>query len=173
MIPAYFSRAQAIDKIVHLVYNNYGDYMNKSQKIINLYFSSIKKFNEIESQPRDFGTGDLLYSSEIHTLEAIGKYPGSNLTELSEKLNITKGGTSKFVKKLLAKDLIVKESLADNKKETFYRLTSKGEVAYKGHQEFSLARFGDILQRLSELSLKEANVIEEFLEDLNEIINRH
>jgi hypothetical protein len=70
--------------MVYLVYNKFGDNMERRDRIINLYFKSIKQFNEIESQPRDFGTGDLLYSSEIHTLEAVGKYPDSNLIRSSE-----------------------------------------------------------------------------------------
>ena len=88
------------------MYIKYGDYMKDYEKIIKLYFKSIKGFNEFESLPRDFGTGDLLYSSEIHTLQAIGNNSNINLTELAEILDISKSGTSKFVKKLLDKNLI-------------------------------------------------------------------
>lgn len=147
--------------------------MNRRQNIIDLYFNSIKGFNEIESQPKDFGTGDLLYSSEIHTLVAIGKFPGCNLTELSEHLNITKGGASKFVKKLLEKDLIIKERMPDNRKEILFRLTEQGEVAFAGHEAFSERRFGDVLDKLSQLSETDVMVIEDFMKTLNHMINRH
>ncbi len=147
--------------------------MNKNQRIIDLYFKSIKKFNEIEKTPRDFGTGDLLYSSEIHTLEAIGNRPGSNLTELSEKLDITKGATSKFIKKLISKDLIVKKMMPDNKKETLYWLTSKGEIAYNGHKKFSNEKFGRIFEMLSDLSKNDSEMLEEFLTGLNDTIDKH
>lgn len=147
--------------------------MKNQETIINLYFKSIKKFNEIESKPKDFGTGDLLYSSEIHTLEMVGKHPGSNLTELSEWLCITKGGAAKFLKKLVAKDLVSKEKLADNRKETLYKLTDKGLIAFEGHQVYSEKMFGHIFEIMSELTDEEASRIQTFLEDLNEVIDRH
>ncbi len=147
--------------------------MDNKQKIINLYFKSIARFNEIESTPKDFGTGDLLFSSEIHTLVSVGDNPGANLTELSEKMDITKGATSKFLKKLLDKELIVKKKLPDNQKETLYWLTSKGKIAYDGHAKFSKEKFGDIFKMLSELTENESETIKIFLEKLNRIINRH
>jgi DNA-binding MarR family transcriptional regulator len=147
--------------------------MERRDRIINLYFKSIKQFNEIESQPRDFGTGDLLYSSEIHTLEAVGKYPDSNLTALSDRLSITKGGAAKFLKKLQAKELVVKERMPGNRKETLYRLTPKGEIAFQGHKAYSEKMFGEIFKRLEALSNDEAKLIETFLEGLNDAIKRH
>jgi DNA-binding MarR family transcriptional regulator len=145
--------------------------MKNYQKVIDKYFESVKNFNEFERNPRDFGTGDLLYSSEIHTLVAIGNKGSLNLTELSYDLDITKGGTSKFVKKLLEKELIIKEKLHDNRKETFFRLTDRGVIAYEGHEVFSREMFGDIIDNLSELSEGELNTLSGFLESLNNSIN--
>jgi DNA-binding MarR family transcriptional regulator len=145
--------------------------MKNYQKVINQYFKSVRNFNEFESKPRDFGTGDLLYSSEIHTLVAIGNKGSLNLTELSRDLEITKGGTSKFVKKLLEKELIIKEKLYDNRKETFFRLTDRGAIAYEGHEVFSREMFGDIIDNLSELSEGEIDTLGGFLELLNNVIN--
>lgn len=105
--------------------------MKDYENIIKLYFKSLKAFNEFESIPRDFGTGgDMLYSSEIHTLQAIGRNANINLTELAEKLDISKSGASKFVLKLLEKDLITKNKLINNKKEVVFNLTEKGLIAF-------------------------------------------
>lgn len=146
--------------------------MDTIQKVIKLYFKSIKMFNEFESIPRDFGTGDLLYSSEIHTLVAIGKHPDVNLTELAKILDITKGGASKFVKKLLEKELINKKTLMTNKKEVYFELTQKGLVAYNGHEEFSQDVFRDIYDKLSEMDTNEIKFLESFLEGLNDILTK-
>ncbi|QUI24941.1 MarR family transcriptional regulator [Vallitalea pronyensis] len=140
------------------------------QNVIKLYFKSVKMFNELESIPRDFGTGDLLYSSEIHTLVAIGNHPDVNLTELANILDITKGGASKFVKKLLEKALINKKSLATNKKEVLFELTEKGRVAFHGHEKFSQDVFGDIYSTLSAMDASEIKFLESFLHDLNAIL---
>lgn len=144
--------------------------MDTMQNVIKLYFKSVKMFNELESIPRDFGTGDLLYSSEIHTLVAIGNHPDVNLTELANILDITKGGASKFVKKLLGKALINKKSLATNKKEVLFELTEKGRVAFHGHKKFSQDVFGDIYSTLSAMDASEINFLESFLHDLNTIL---
>ncbi len=155
-----------LDNIINLVYNNDGDYMKSYERIIELYFKSISGFNEFESIPRDFGTGDLLYSSEIHTLQAIGNNANINLTELAEKLDISKSGTSKFVKKLLAKDLITKSKQLSNKKEVVFNLTEKGLIAYLGHETFSKEVFNSIYNILSRLDKNQIDFLESFLNEL-------
>lgn len=148
--------------------------MKEYKKIIDLYLRVHNKFYLLESQPRDFGTSDLLYSTEIHTIVAIGEKPGSNLTELSEHLGVAKSSVSKFVKKLLKKEYITKTKLADNQKEVIFNLTEKGQIAYKGHKEFSERVFGSVYNILKNGEDKDNLIIKEFLEildrELNEII---
>jgi len=144
--------------------------MKTYEKVTGAYFKSIKYFNEFESIPRDFGTGDLLYSSEIHTIEVVGKHPGINLTELSNKLDITIAGASKFVKKLVEKDLLVKSRLVDNKKEVIFFLTRNGQIAYEGHELYSNKVFGAIHQMMSEMKEEDLKKLENFLNQLNTIV---
>lgn len=148
------------------MYNNYGDYMKKYEEIIKLYFKSVRGFNEFEKTPKDFGTGDLLYSSEIHTLQAIGNNSNINLTELADKLAISKSGTSKFVKKLIDKGLITKSKHLNNKKEVVFNLTQKGLVAYLGHETFAKEMFGSIYEILSSLEDDQTEFLISFLNDL-------
>jgi DNA-binding MarR family transcriptional regulator len=140
--------------------------MKNYERIIKLYFKSVREFNEFESTPRDFGTGDLLFSSEIHTLQAIGNNSSINLTELAEKLDISKGGTSKFVRKLLDKGLITKSKHLSNKKEVVFNLTEKGLVAYLGHETFDKEVFGSIYKVLSCLEENQTEFLASFLNDL-------
>lgn len=147
--------------------------MNKHKTVIKEYFKSIVAFQAIEREPKDFGTGDLLYSSEIHTLVAIAKYPGCNLTELASALDITKGGAGKFVKKLLAKDLIIKTRHQDNKKEVIFYTTAKGKTAYRHHADFERQMFGEIYQTLDTMSTSQVQVLEDFLVKLNQILSNN
>lgn len=140
--------------------------MKNYEKIIKLYFNSVREFNEFESIPRDFGTGDLLYSSEIHTLQVIGKNSNINLTELAAKLDISKSGASKFVKKLIEKKLITKSKYLSNRKEVVFNLTEKGVIAYLGHEKFDLEVFASIYKILSGLDEKEKEFLESFLDQL-------
>lgn len=142
--------------------------MTDYNKVTKLYFKSIKEFNEFESIPRDFGTGDLLYSSEIHTLQAIGDNTDINLTELSLKLDVSKSAVSKFVKKLLDKGLITKSKLQGNKKEVVFGLTDKGRTAYIGHKKFSQETFKPIFNILSKLDKEQVDFLEKFLGELTQ-----
>jgi DNA-binding MarR family transcriptional regulator len=164
-----------LDFFVNQVYNNNdgeGDYMKKYEKIIQLYFKSIKEFNEFESAPRDFGTGDLLYSSEIHTLQAIGNNENINLSELAEILGISKSGVSKFIKKLLSKKMITKSNPLNNRKEVVFNLTKKGWTAYLGHQNFSEQTFNSIYNILSRLDDQQILFLETFLHELTSEITK-
>ncbi len=140
--------------------------MKSCEKVIKLYFKSLKAFNEFESIPKKFGTDDWLYGSEIHTLQAIGETPNINLTELSEKLDISKSGTSKFVNKLLKKNLITKSKLINNKKEVVFNLTNKGLIAYYEHEKFDKEVFEDIYELLSGLEDDQTEFLETFLKEL-------
>ena len=140
--------------------------MTVNERVIRLYLKSKELFNEFEKIPRDFGTGDLLYSSEIHTLVEIGMNNGINLTELANILGISKSGTSKFVAKLVDKELIVKEKAINNNKEVVFSLSDKGEKARKGHAIFKEKTLGPIIKMIDDLDDTNKEVIADFLSDL-------
>jgi len=148
------------------VYNKCGDKMKSYENVITLYFKSLEAFKEFERIPRKFGTDDLLYHSEIHTLQAIGSHLNINLTDLSERLNISKSGTSKFITKLLKKSLITKSKLINNQKEVVFNLTEKGIIAYNAHGKFSRETFKSIYNLLSHLEDDQIEFLESFLQDL-------
>jgi len=133
---------------------------------------SVSLMREIESEPRDFGTGDLLYSSTIHTLVQIGKNPGINLTNLAEKLDISKSAVSKFVRQLLEKSLITKSKDVNNRKEVIFYLSEKGVVAYQGHESFEKRVFGVIEEKIDLLKDEEKEVFVEFLTSLVQELKR-
>jgi DNA-binding MarR family transcriptional regulator len=51
---------------------------------------------------------------------------------------MTRGAISKLTKKLLSKDLIESYQIEDNKKEIYFRLTSKGEKIRKVHSDLHM-----------------------------------
>lgn len=144
--------------------------MSIRDEIIKRYFQSINLFTAFESKPRDYGSGDLLYPSEIHTLVMIAKNPGVNLTQLADSLGISKSGASKFVKKLLAKKLIVKGAVPDNLKEVVFDLTEKGVIAYEGHESFSANTFVKINEIFNEMNVDELKVLHQFLGNLISVV---
>ena len=72
--------------------------------------------------------------SEMHCVDFVFKTELPNVTKLSEKMNITKGGVSKIIKKLIEKNAIESFSVDTNKKEIYYKLTNKGKKVFKLHK---------------------------------------
>jgi DNA-binding MarR family transcriptional regulator len=102
---------------------------------ISRYFTRIKnKLNKLEKKSIDFGTGEKLYASELHTIEAIGKNYGNTVTGLCDLFGITKGAVSQIISKLEKKKLISKERNIDYSKEINISLTEKGWVIFNSHK---------------------------------------
>jgi len=144
-----------------------GDKMKNYNKLIELYFRSHNMFKLMENKPRDFGSGDLLYTTEIHTIESIGKNSGINLTKLAEYMGVSKSAVSKTTKKLLKKNYIIKSRPVDNQKEVIFNLTDKGRKAFQGHEIFSQEVFEKIFDILKNLKEDEVVIIESYLKKMN------
>ncbi|MDC7224628.1 MAG: MarR family transcriptional regulator [Spirochaetales bacterium] len=137
-----------------------------SQKIGQIFFACLQGFKEFESKPRDYGTGDLLYGSEIHTLQMIGHQGSCNQNDLCRLLDISKSGISKFTGKLLDKGLISKERNGENRKEVILKLTEKGRIAYLAHESFDEKMFSSLYDLLEQFNEEERKTIELMLEGL-------
>ena len=139
----------------------------KYMSIIEKFTRMINKFNYIEKIPRDFGTGNLLYPSEIHLIETIGKTPGINVTELAKKHGISKAAISQKLKKLEKKDLIERFKGNENEKAVLLKLKIKGEIAFKGHESFHSIMDSGIIQKINEMPPEKVKDFEKILDEIN------
>ena len=89
----------------------------------------INKIRWGRKHPRDYGTGELLYMSEIEAIDAVGRHPGINLTELSEHLGVTKATLSPIVNKLESRGYLSKQATATNSRVKRLLLQEKGVKA--------------------------------------------
>lgn len=126
--------------------------IHKFEKVMN-------KYNASEKKPKYYGTKDLLYRSEVHTIDAIGKNPKINVTELAQYLGITKGGVSQMVDKLIKKDMVSKTMVSLTENEVSLDLTEKGKLVYTGHEEYHEKFYNDIRQRLNYLSEENMEIL--------------
>lgn len=110
--------------------------MNNYLKIIEKMAAIQYRINLNDKKPKNFGTNQLLYQSEIHFIDAIGKGGEINASQLSSKLNITNGAVTQVSQKLLQKKMIEKYKKETNKKEVYFKLTELGKVAYENHKAF-------------------------------------
>jgi DNA-binding MarR family transcriptional regulator len=132
--------------------------------ILDLVYQAHRRLGELESTPRDYGTGELLYSSDIHTVTAVARQPGCNLTQLAGSLGVSKPAASKFTRKLLRTGYLVKERPMANAKEVSFSLSPKGRRAEQAHQKFTRRVFGPLQAVESGLGASDRRVIHRFLE---------
>ena len=135
--------------------------------IIEKFGRIINKFNYIEKIPRDFGTGKLLYPSEIHLIETIGKTPGINVTELAKKHGISKAAISQKLKKLEKKDLVERFKDSENEKAVLLKLTTQGKIAFKGHERFHSIMDSGIIQKINEMPPAKRKDFERILDEID------
>lgn len=96
----------------------------------------IHKYNQVEKKKLYYGGDVLLTRAEIHTIEAVGKHLGINVTTLAKKLGITKGAASQMIYKLVDKGMVVKTVSPDSDTEVCLNLTTTGTVAFEEHRKY-------------------------------------
>ncbi|WDV46903.1 MarR family transcriptional regulator [Clostridiaceae bacterium M8S5] len=112
-----------------------------------------------------YGTDVEIFSAEIHLLEAIHDNPDYNVSKLSQFTGSAKSVVSKTASKLEKKGLIRKLKAVSNNKEVYYILTSKGRLAYEGHNAFHAEHCHDDWTHISQLPEKDQQLIINFLEN--------
>ena len=78
---------------------------------------------DIEIKNQD-GTLKNFTVNEMHCIDCIGKIVDPNVTKLAKALNMTRGGISRLIKKLLNKGAVKIYTNQNNNKEIYYHLTS-------------------------------------------------
>jgi DNA-binding MarR family transcriptional regulator len=96
----------------------------------------VSRLAAIQQTPRMYGTTVRLYSTEIHTIQAIGKMPRANVTRLAKHMGVTKGAISQTIAKLVGKGLVHKERAPGDLREVCLELTELGRVAHRNHEAF-------------------------------------
>lgn len=137
-------------------------------QVINRFFSAMAALAEAEKAPRDYGTGHLLYRSEMSFIEAISSRPDPSAIELSELLGVTRGAVTQMGGKLEEKGFIEKYSRPDNKKEKHYRLTDSGRELVGAHRQYHEMANSRMCEYLCSLGDEKKEVIAEFLDKLTE-----
>ncbi|NME81632.1 MarR family transcriptional regulator [Clostridium sp. SM-530-WT-3G] len=74
--------------------------------------------------------------TEIHTIEAIGIDKEKTMSEIAQQLNVTLGTLTTGINKLIKKGYVERNRTEEDRRIVLVRLTEKGKVAYKHHEEF-------------------------------------
>ncbi len=87
--------------------------------------------------------------TEMHTLEAIESSEYVTLTQIADKLGITKATASVTIKRLVKKGFVKKDKEENDKRITTLKLTEKGEISCGKHREFHEGLVDRILQEFN------------------------
>jgi len=98
----------------------------------------ITRMESMHTPPLSFGTGIPMHTKEIHTVQAIGRHSGINVTRLAEQTGVTKGAVSQTINKLARKGLVQKTHAPGNDKEVILELTDLGWVGFRNHEKFHM-----------------------------------
>lgn len=142
-------------------------------RITGLMTRLVNKYNRLDSKALDFGTGDLLFPSEIHVVEIIGKNHGNTVNEICQKLGVTKGAVSQIVDKLSKKGLVAKQRNPDFYKEIMLSLTAKGRKAFKGHENFHKLMDEDLYKNMTHFDKNEIENAEVVLRVIESQIEKY
>jgi len=141
-------------------------------EVVDSFYRVVNKFSYLEKIPRDFGTGDILYPSEIHLIDVIGRSSGINVTEIARKLGITKGAIPKLIRKLERKRLVQRYQHRDNRKDVLCRLTAKGITAFKGHRAYHSSIDSEIDKKINALSERDIGFLRDVFSELDQYADR-
>lgn len=143
--------------------------------ITNLMDQLVKlayKLTELEKNPIYFGTDELLYPSEIHTIDAIGDQYDT-VTEISKKFGITKGAVSQVIEKLHRKGYVHKVRNKAYSKEILLSLTEKGVTAYQAHKKLHQTMDVGMVQLIGGYSDEYLLTFQDMLIQLEKQVNKY
>ena len=135
----------------------YGEFIEKLIHLSN-------QMNKSNKAPRLYGTGQILYASEIHMIEAINNHYNMNASELAQILGITSGAVNQVAAKLQRKGFIESVRMQGNMKAVYYRLTDLGAKAIFEHNKRRSRIFRSIAHYLDGLDSKKIDTIRTFLD---------
>jgi DNA-binding MarR family transcriptional regulator len=124
------------------------DIESKYTKIVRKFEDILRIYDEIYRRPRDFGTGDLLFSAEMNVVLAIGEESSDNITEIANRLRVSKSAVSQIVNKLEKKKYIKRYKTSDNNKEVLLKLLDKGVIALEEHRSYHATLDAPLIRRM-------------------------
>ena len=122
--------------------------MKEALRLMENLYAVERLVAAMEKEPKHYGTEELLYANEVHTLKMVAQQEGITQKELTDKMFRTKGATSVMIKKLEKKGLLIRGE--DEKDARVFRLylTEKGKRVHQIHLEYDEKIIGRWMEEL-------------------------
>ena len=143
------------------------------ERIMRKFDRVVTVMESMHAPSLSFGTGVSMYRREIHTIQAIGKNPGINITALAEYMAVTKGAVSQTINKLGKKGLVRKTYAPGNAKEVILELTDLGWIGFRNHEKFHMEALNIAREHFGGQFENKLEAIETVMTDLNAILDEY
>ncbi len=147
--------------------------MQRFQLLSECFLRIVNKFNELGRRPTAYDGHTPLTAREIHLVELIGKYPGSNVTKLAERQGVTKGAVSQTLSRLAGKNVVRKEHSPGNTRDVVPTLTPCGEQVFQAHEDFHRDADGWVWREFESMTDKEFALVERVFRMLEKSMDRY
>jgi len=141
--------------------------MKKSTRVINeLLVQLFTDVIQIEEQTLKNGILSDISITEIHTIEAIGAYSETSMSEIAQKLKITVSTLTTAINKLIKKGYVERKRIEEDRRVVLVKLTKRGKLAFRLHEKFHGEMINNAIEGLSieeeELLISSLNKINDF-----------
>lgn len=147
--------------------------MKNNLDLVNKIFETISKLTFLERRRKITYQDIRLYPSEIHLLLFIYHIQDTNITNIAERLGLTKGAISQTLSRLHKKKIIIKKTEPSKKNELQVQFTKKGQLLMDHIIEFRKSLETKYLNFLETKSDKEKQIIFDFLDTLVSIMHHN
>lgn len=139
-----------------------GNANSKLMKILESRREISYQYHKYLSTPREYYPGEKMYMREVHVVMAIGENGIENVGILSERLNITKGAVSQYLKKLEEKGFVERIQNGEDKRHYSVKLTKKGVELLSRHHVFDKEKYSRVYPLFHEFSEEELELVYRF-----------
>ncbi|TYR81323.1 MarR family transcriptional regulator [Priestia megaterium] len=108
----------------------------------------IFQLQRLERNPRTFGEAGTLTPSEIHAVDAIGEDGNVLMSQLAERLEVTKGAITQVINRLEKKGIVCRTAHPEDSRAVLISLTERGKVAYQAHMELHQQFYQQLREQL-------------------------
>jgi DNA-binding MarR family transcriptional regulator len=140
--------------------------------LIGKFAKVAKLWQQLDNQPRQFGTGENLSGPEIHVIEVVGQHEGLSVTSLANRLGVTKGAASQTLKKMESKELIIRDVDPSNSSRVTLGLSTKGKIAFYAHLHWHETVDGGFRDYFMNLPDDKIKFLEDFLTSLEQFLKQ-
>lgn len=125
------------------------------EQFIDLLYDFSRMVQTYDSTARQYGTEDMLFMVEAHTVRMIGREPKITITEIAQKTNKTKSAVSQMIDKLSGKGVLEKIRDPDDNRRYILQLTEKGRMIFEFHEKLDQKNYQKIFDHLEGIDLSD------------------